>query len=144
MKFLCVPCDEPMRLVDSGPPDEAGALTVVFGCPHCGHAMGMLTNASETQLVRALGVRIGPSAAPASPLEHLRTGLAQIRADAVDTEGEETEPAWTPEALQRLDAAPGFVQPMIRRAYGDYARRMGLREITPDVMDEARRALGPE
>jgi len=100
----------------------------------------MLTNASETQLVRSLGVRIGRSAAPANPLEHLRTGLTQARSDAVQTEGD--EPVWTPEALQRLNAAPRFVQPMIRKTYSDYARQHGLREITPEVMDAARRLLG--
>ncbi|MFQ5854845.1 MAG: PCP reductase family protein [Anaerolineae bacterium] len=144
MKFLCVPCDEPMQLMESGPPDELGSLTVLFRCSHCGHGMAMLTNASETQLVRALGVRIGPgpSAAPAGPLEHVRTELAQVRPDAVQPEGEETEPVWTPAALERLKAAPRFVQPMIRQAYVDYARQHGLQEITPEVMDVARQALG--
>ena len=59
MKFLCVPCDTPMRLQTVGPP-ERGSLSVVYSCPECGYEMAMLTNPFETQLVQSLGVRIGP------------------------------------------------------------------------------------
>jgi len=60
MKFLCVPCDSPMKLQSVGPP-ERGSLSVVYSCPECGYEMAMLTNAYETQIVQSLGVRIGPS-----------------------------------------------------------------------------------
>ena len=60
MKFLCVPCDSPMKLQSVGPP-ERGSLSVVYACPECGYEMAMLTNAYETQVVQSLGVRIGPS-----------------------------------------------------------------------------------
>ena len=59
MKFLCVPCDSPMKLQTVGPP-EGGSLSVVFSCPECGYEIAMLTNPYETQLVQSLGVRIGP------------------------------------------------------------------------------------
>ena len=59
MKFLCVPCDSPMKLQTVGPP-ERGSLSVVYSCPECGYEMAMLTNPFETQLVQSLGVRIGP------------------------------------------------------------------------------------
>ena len=59
MKFLCVPCDSPMRLQTVGPP-ERGSLSVVYSCPECGYEIAMLTNAYETQIVQSLGVRIGP------------------------------------------------------------------------------------
>jgi len=114
---------------------------MVFRCPRCERAIAMLTNASETQLVHSLGVRIGSSATTTSPLEHLRTSLAQARGNALQAD-EGAEPVWTPEALQRLNAAPRFVQAMIRKTYSDYARQHGLREITPEVMDAARRELG--
>ena len=58
MKFLCVPCDSPMKLQTVGPP-ERGSLSVVYSCPECGYEMAMLTNAYETQVVQSLGVRIG-------------------------------------------------------------------------------------
>ena len=59
MKFLCVPCDSPMKLQTVVPP-ERGSLSVVYSCPECGYEMAMLTNAYETQVVQSLGVRIGP------------------------------------------------------------------------------------
>src|SRR3954453_2867526 len=59
MKFLCVPCDSPMTLQTVGPP-EGGSLSIVYSCPECGYEMAMLTNAYETQIVRSMGVRIGP------------------------------------------------------------------------------------
>ena len=59
MKFLCIPCDSPMKLQTVGPP-EGGSLSVVYSCPECGYEMAMLTNAYETQVVQSLGVRIGP------------------------------------------------------------------------------------
>src|SRR2546421_12802627 len=59
MKFLCVPCDSPMKLQTVGPP-ERGSLSIVSSCPECGYEMAMLTNAYETQAVQSLGVRIGP------------------------------------------------------------------------------------
>jgi Proto-chlorophyllide reductase 57 kD subunit len=59
MKFLCVPCDSPMKLQTVGPP-ERGSLSVVYSCPECGYEIAMLTNAYETQVVQSLGVRIGP------------------------------------------------------------------------------------
>ncbi len=64
MKFLCVPCDSPMKLQSVGPP-ERGSLSVVYSCPECGYEMAMLTNAYETQVVQSLGVRIGPAEAAA-------------------------------------------------------------------------------
>ena len=47
MKFLCVPCDSPMKLQSVGPP-EGGSLSVVYACPECGYEMAMLTNTSDT------------------------------------------------------------------------------------------------
>src|SRR5260221_13207495 len=64
MKFLCVPCDSPMKLQTIAPP-ERGSLAVVYACPECGYEMAMLTNAYETQVVQSLGVRIGPAEASA-------------------------------------------------------------------------------
>ena len=65
MKFLCVPCDSPMKLQTVAPP-EGGSLSVVYSCPECGYEMAMLTNPFETQLVQSLGVRIGPGSSAAA------------------------------------------------------------------------------
>ena len=58
MKFLCIACDQAMRLSGTAGPDE-GSLTVTFACPSCGHRVAMLTNPWETQMVRTLGVKVG-------------------------------------------------------------------------------------
>jgi proto-chlorophyllide reductase subunit len=61
LKFLCVPCDQPMKLTTVRPPDR-GSLSVVYSCAACGYEMAMLTNPYETQVVSSLGVKIGPDA----------------------------------------------------------------------------------
>ena len=87
MKFLCIACDQAMRLAGTAGPD-AGSLTVTFSCPGCGHRVAMLTNPWETQMVRTLGVKVGsaPAEAPA-PFAAVRAGLAHQREAAlvVDT-----------------------------------------------------------
>ena len=91
MKFLCVPCDSPMKLQTVAPPD-GGSLSVVYSCPECGYEMAMLTNPFETQLVQSLGVRIGPetgapsgaSASVAGPVSDARpSGDETIEGDAL-------------------------------------------------------------
>jgi hypothetical protein len=83
MKFLCVLCDEAMKLEQVERP-ETGSLSVVFTCGTCGHRMAMLTNPGETQLLRALDVRIGGRSAPAEPMEFVRSMLASKREAAQD------------------------------------------------------------
>ena len=78
MKFLCVACDEAMRLQSTAGPDE-GSLTVTFACPACGHRIAMLTNPWETQLVRTLGVKVGGRASEPAPFEQVRASLAHQR-----------------------------------------------------------------
>src|SRR5262245_16090408 len=83
MKFLCIACDQAMRLSGTAGPD-AGSLTVTFSCPTCGHRVAMLTNPWETQLVRTLGVKVGgtPAETPA-PFAAVRAGLAHQRETAL-------------------------------------------------------------
>src|SRR5213594_2362735 len=96
MKFLCLDCDEPMKLHGTAGPDE-GSLTVTFRCPECGFRVAMLTNAFETQMVQSLGVKIGGRTTPPAPFEHLRASMAGARPDAF-TEGSGARPeAYTEE-----------------------------------------------
>lgn len=84
MKFLCIACDEAMRLQSTAGPDE-GSLTVTFACPACGHRIAMLTNPWETQLVRTLGVKVGgrtAEAASAAPFADVRASLVRQRETA--------------------------------------------------------------
>ncbi len=166
MKFLCVECDEPMRLEKSEGPEQ-GSLSVTFGCPRCGRRTAMLTNPFETQLIRSLGVKVGGRAEPAAPFEHLRSSLARQRPEAFEetpeaqsTGGssgpgcpfagmiaaEESQArggmAWSPEAEARVERIPSFIRPMARKAIERYAEGKGYRTITEAVMDEARAALG--
>jgi DNA-directed RNA polymerase subunit RPC12/RpoP len=157
MKFLCLDCDEPMRLHSSAGPDE-GSLTVTFRCPECGFRVAMLTNPFETQMVRSLGVKIGGRAVPAAPFEHVRTAMADPRADAfagestpscpfaaMVNEGAAAAPAslaWSPAAESRIARIPEFIRPMARRAVERFAEAKGYPSITEAVMDEARGAFG--
>jgi DNA-directed RNA polymerase subunit RPC12/RpoP len=151
MKFLCLDCDQPMKLFSTEGPDE-GSLAVTFRCPECGFRVAMLTNPFETQMVRSLGVKIGGREVPAAPFEHLRTTMAGPRGDAFEgeTAAETTTPAsvepsgvaWTPEAEARVERIPSFIRPMARRAIERFAEDKGYPAITESVMDEARGAFG--
>jgi len=172
MKFLCLDCDEPMKLVATQGPDE-GSLSVTFRCPECGFRVAMLTNPFETQLVKSLGVKVGGRTAPATPFEHLRSAMADQRVDAftgtVDAGGnssvapddapvsgcpfaaalaDDRAPApaasivWDREAEARADRIPSFIRPMARRAIERYAEGKGYTTITEAVMDEARGVMG--
>lgn len=164
MKFLCLDCDEPMKLHSTEGPD-AGSLTVTFRCPECGFRVAMLTNPFETQMVRSLGVKVGGRAAPAEPFEHLRTAMANPRLDAFEgapgaastgegpgcpfaamvNEGTSAAPSgvtWTPEAEERVERIPSFIRAMARRAIERFAEDHGYATITPAVMDEARATFG--
>ena len=85
MKFLCVLCDQPMKLVEVAPPDR-GALSVVYECPECAHRIAMLTNPLETQMVQSLGVQIGPGGEKTEskcPFSAMLPGAAAEPASAV-------------------------------------------------------------
>jgi Proto-chlorophyllide reductase 57 kD subunit len=143
MKFLCVPCDSPMKLQTVGPPDR-GSLSVVYACPECGYEMAMLTNAYETQLVQSLGVRIGPDASSAAP----SSGKCPFTTMVPHTEGapagavEPMTVRWTAEAEARLANVPEFVRPMARLGIEKYAREQGALEVDEKMLDAAREFFG--
>lgn len=78
MRFLCVTCNEAMKLERVEGPED-GSLSVLFACAACGNRVAMLTNPWETQLVRALDVRIGGRSSPVEPMEFVRSMLASGR-----------------------------------------------------------------
>ena len=163
MKFLCIPCDSPMKLQTVGPPDR-GSLSVVYSCPECGYEMAMLTNAYETQVVQSLGVRIGPDAAEsgrlraegasASPAEASAeagaAGSCPFAAMIPTAEGEahaiprtpERPVRWTAGAEARLANVPEFVRPMARTGIERFARERGALEVDEKVLDAARDFFG--
>ncbi len=138
MKFLCVECDQQMTFEERALPGD-GTLAATFKCPSCGRTVAMLTNPMETQLVSSLGVEIGGRTVPAQPFEMIRSTM----------EGETAamspgRPSWDAGAAERLTRVPSFVRGMVKRIYGDYAAERGIRVITTEVMDTARKELGLE
>ena len=157
MKFLCVPCDSPMKLQSVGPP-ERGSLSVVYSCPECGYEMAMLTNAYETQVVQSLGVRIGPdrlrpegasaSQAEASSQAGSAGGKCPFSAmipgneQALPRPGEPIPVRWTAAAEARLANIPEFVRPMARTGIEGFAREKGAVEVDEQILDAARDFFG--
>ena len=138
MKFLCVPCDTPMKLQTVAPPDR-GSLSVVYACPECGYEMAMLTNAYETQVVQSLGVKIGPggettSAGSKCPFSGMITGSEQP--------ADPDQVRWTAAAEARLANIPDFVRPMAKTGIEKFAREKGLLEVNEQILDEARAFFG--
>lgn len=155
MKFLCVPCDSPMKLQTVGPP-EGGSLSVVYACPECGYEMAMLTNPYETQLVQSLGVRIGPAEtsanADASAAEAPANAGCPFAAMMPTAEGVPEAPRagagtpilvrWTAAAEARLAKVPSFVRPMARTGIERFARERGTDVVDEQILDAAREFFG--
>jgi hypothetical protein len=164
MKFLCLDCDEPMKLLSTEGPDE-GSLNVTFRCPECGFRVAMLTNPFETQMVRSLGVKVGGRTVPAEPFENLRATMAGTRPDAFEGGGGASDApaagcpfaaalageaaaaapagiAWDPAAEARLERIPSFIRPMAKRSIERFAEDKGYAAVTEAVMDEARTVFG--
>ncbi len=149
MKFLCVPCDSPMKLQTVGSADR-GSLSIVYACPECGYEMAMLTNAYETQMVQSLGVRVGPSTeagagptqASAEPGGRCPFGAMIPGADASVPAADRFVVRWTAAAEARLANIPAFVRPMARTGIEQFARERGLIEVDEQILDAAREFFG--
>ena len=148
MKFLCIPCDSPMKLQNVGPP-ERGSLSVVYACPECGYEMAMLTNAYETQVVQSLGVRIGPEPDGGAASAGVSGGKCPFSAmipgmeDAQTVQAGEPVPVrWTSGAEARLANIPEFVRPMARTGIERFARERGALEVDETILDAARDFFG--
>jgi hypothetical protein len=170
MKFLCVPCDSPMKLQSVGPP-ERGSLSVVYSCPECGYEMAMLTNAYETQVVQSLGVRIGPDRLRAEGASARQVEVSADRRSSSEgwsascpfsamippatpkplgegggkEDGRPTEPIpvrWTAAAEARLANIPEFVRPMARTGIERFALERGAVEVDEQILDAAREFFG--
>ncbi len=129
MRFLCVACDEAMKLVETADTVSGESLTVILRCPRCEQRMALLINSQETRLVRSLGLTIGGRTAPARPSEWARETPAAAKL------------LWTEEAERRLARIPEFVRPMVRDSVERCARARGCREVTCEVMDEFKSSM---
>lgn len=92
MKFICVLCDTQMKLEETTAQVE-GSLSITFTCPSCAHRTALLTNPWETQLVRALDVKIGGRSGSPEPMEFVRAMLAGGRMGALEGAGDAASPA---------------------------------------------------
>ena len=141
MKFLCVPCDSPMKLQTVGPP-ERGSLSVVYACPECGYEMAMLTNAYETQVVQSLGVRIGPESAAKAEGKCPFGAMIPSTDGAGDARPIELPVQWTAAAEARLANIPEFVRPMAKTGIEKFARERGALEVDEKILDAAKDFFG--
>lgn len=74
MKFVCMNCETFMLFQKVEKPGE-GTLGVEFLCPTCKARFSMVTNPGETQMVQALGVKIGGRTTAPEPFELTRGTL---------------------------------------------------------------------
>jgi len=60
-----------------------------------------------------------------------------------ETYGQDAEPelAWSDAARERIARVPSFVRGVVTRRVETYARRRGLAEVTPELLDEIRREM---
>lgn len=159
MKFLCVECDEAMRLKETKDPVD-GSITVLFQCPSCEREMAMLTNPMETQVVGSLGVSIGPKTESAKPMEGIKKSLVEkkdgvfkasnsdskcpftdVVSDAFEKQNS-TEIEWTKDAEERLKRIPSFIRPMAKKGIEQYANENGFSQIDNEVMDAVKDLYG--
>jgi hypothetical protein len=71
MKFVCLNCETYMNLEKVEKPEE-GSLGVFFACPSCEAKFSMVTNAGETNMMNALGLKLAPRAQAGASLDGLR------------------------------------------------------------------------
>jgi DNA-directed RNA polymerase subunit RPC12/RpoP len=162
MKFVCMKCEAFMLFQKvEKPADES--LGVMFECPQCGSRFAMVTNPGETQLVNALGVKIGGRTTAPEPFELTRGTLKesvapQLQASATTASGgscpfssmvagmqggeTKTPLSWSSEALDRMEKIPDFVRPMVKSGIEAYARKKGYQVVTPTVIDESKNDNG--
>ncbi len=166
MKFLCITCDEAMKIEKASPPDDGGSISAIFACPSCSHRIAMLTNPYETQMVQSLGVKIGPAQAadgaavpavggpvagsPAAGTAQAGSVAAEAAAGGCPFAGmlgemeaaKDDEVLWTASALARLENIPEFVRPMAKQGVEHYAKTNGHGVVDDEVMEEARGRFG--
>ena len=104
MKFVCMKCESFMLFQKVEKPGE-DSLGVMFECPTCGSRVAMVTNPGETQMVSALGVKLGGRTTAPEPFELTRGTLKDSVSGPVDTS---SQPAvLTPAAAEAVQAEAG-------------------------------------
>jgi DNA-directed RNA polymerase subunit RPC12/RpoP len=156
MRFLCVDCDEQMKLDETRGPVR-GSVSLVYGCPRCGHRMAMLTNPHETQVVSSLGVTVGVGSDPTNAAAASRCPFTGMLRE-IEASGESgPRPAgdggpsaarsassveWTREAQERLGNIPSTIRDMARSGIEKFAVDHGYDRIDVEVLERARGFFG--
>lgn len=157
MKFLCVPCDEQMKLKHAIGP-EGGSVALVYACPACSAEMAMMTNPHETQVVGSLGVKIGAADDPETAAAASKCPFTGMLADmGVPVTGtrtaENADPVesgnggpggipWTVEARERLANIPDIVRASAVAGIEKFAEDHGYEEVDAAVLERARSFFG--
>lgn len=157
MKFLCVPCDEQMKLKHAIGP-EGGSVALVYACPACSAEMAMMTNPHETQVVGSLGVKIGASEDPETAAAASKCPFTGMLADmgvpvtgtsagenAGTVAGGNGGPGgipWTAEARERLANIPDIVRASAVAGIEKFAEDHGYEEVDAAVLERARSFFG--
>lgn len=162
MKFVCLKCETFMLFQKVEKPGE-DSLGVMFECPQCATRFAMVTNPGETQLVSALGVKIGGRSTAPEPFELTRGTLKESAVEqpagtaessssgggcpfssmvSAMESGGTAKAKWSEEALERMERIPEFVRPMIKGGIEAFAARKGYQVITPTVIDESKNDMG--
>lgn len=139
MKFLCVVCDQQMKLERTVGPDE-GSVTLIYACPECGYPVAMMTNPHETQVVSSLGVTVGGGDGESAASKCPFTGMLREIGDEPTTSP--TGVRWSVGAQERLAKLPDSVRAMAIGGIEQYAKDNGHAEIDEEVLDQARSHFG--
>jgi hypothetical protein len=92
MIFVWIICESYMGLEKVEKPEE-GSLGVFFACPSCNAKFSMVTNAGETNMMNALGLKLGARAEPAASMEGLRALAGNGQAAPTATKQTQSAPA---------------------------------------------------
>ena len=132
MKFLCIKCDQAMKL-KKVEEDSQQSVGMTFHCEKCDSSFAMLTNPMETQLVKTMGVTIGGKTQSHSPMEMIDGSLSS---------GEQPDGLrWEPDAEERLNNVPAMARGMARAAIERSANTKGVKLITTAFMDDVKKEI---
>ena len=163
MKFVCRNCETFMLFQHVEKPEE-NSLGITFECPNCKAKFSMVTNPGETQLVHALGVKLGGSVLPSKPLELTRETLkdssdqdsvyskktkdlgncpfadlvVEMESSVTKNPSEANTFLWTETALKRLNNIPEFVRSFAKNMMEKMAKEQGKTCVDDEVMDQAK------
>lgn len=137
MKIVCIECDRRMGLESPSAADDRTDLT--FSCSACGRAVVLSINASESQLVGAMGIDVTggprpPFATTSSLLGTTVTGAAE-GSDDVAVE-------WTDDAAEVLRHVAPDGRPEAAARAEQLAAEEGSRYVDRGHIESAARSLG--